>query len=339
MTIEEAEALDGNPCPILLVRPGMEPSGRPGVMYGVSDDQKHVHVMWDSDDQMSSVPVEMLSRIIQVNGPSPTDLALGHKPAPTSLQPIQITEVPLMRWYARPQGDSHELRRAPQLASWEKASDPSQSKLRAYLDDTEALLAASRIDGPWALRLDVGLPPERDLLDMGDLDNYAFPLAYRLRDPGLVSVWCTKQHSDQSFVRIEPVRQAPAPSMGLVVARTTVSTSTVAFKKQIHSAVRGASQLPAGPVRLELAFVVGPHRNWLNLWKPTIDSLGPLLGRTYPERDWHPLDGRITELGLHLTVDADAGNSVVVGISATQVSLHDPLHSTDTVLTDQAVTT
>jgi hypothetical protein len=55
----------------------------------------------------------------------------------------------------------------------------------------------------------------------------------------------------------------------------------------------GAPELPAGPVRLELAFVVGGG-NWLNLWKQTIDSLDPLLGRTYPERAWHPLDGRIT---------------------------------------------
>jgi hypothetical protein len=79
--------------------------------------------------------------------------------------------------------------------------------LRAYLDDTEALLADSRIDGPWALRLDVGLPTGRNLLDMADLDNYAYPLAYRLRNSDLVSVWCTKQHSEQSFVRIEAARQ------------------------------------------------------------------------------------------------------------------------------------
>ena len=38
-----------------------------------------------------------------------------------------------------------------------------------------------------------------------------------------------------------------------------------------------------GEAPLELAFVVGPDGNWLNLWKPTIDSLDPLLGRTNPE--------------------------------------------------------
>src|SRR4051794_8983373 len=45
-----------------------------------------------------------------------------------------------------------------------------------------------------------------------NLDNYAYPLAYRIKDPGLVSVWCTKQHSEQSFVRIEAAREIPPQS-------------------------------------------------------------------------------------------------------------------------------
>jgi hypothetical protein len=133
------------------------------------------------------------------------------------------------------------------------------------------------------------------LLDMADL---AYPLAFHLKDPGLVSVWCTKQHTEQSFVRIEAAREMPPPSRDVLVARTTASASTLAYKEQIHAAVAGAAELPAGPVKLELAFVVGPGRNWLNLWKQTIDSLDPLLGRTRPGRAWHPLDGRIAELGM-----------------------------------------
>jgi hypothetical protein len=197
-----------------------------------------------------------------------------------------------------------------------KADHPDQVRLRAYLDDTEELLADSRIDGPWALRLDVGLPTGRNLLDMADLDNYAYPLAYRLRNSDLVSVWCTKQHSEQSFVRIEAARQVQPLSTDVLVARTTASASTVAYKEQVRAAVVGASELPAGPVRLELAFLVGPGGNWLNLWKQTIDSLDPLLGRTYPDRAWHPLDGRIAELGMHLTVDPALRYDRVVGIAA-----------------------
>jgi hypothetical protein len=221
-----------------------------------------------------------------------------------------------MRWFARPENHPLQLRVAPRLACWNKADDPDQVRLRAYLDDTEALLAGPRIDGPWALRLDVGLPGTRDLLDAADLDNYAYPLAARLKDPGLVSVWCTKQHSERSLVRIDAAREMPPPSTDVLVAKTTASASTVAFKEQIRAAVAEAAELPHGPVRLELSFVVGPSRNWLNLWKPTIDALDPLLGRTYPDRAWHPRDGRITELGMHLTVDPAARNEIVVGINA-----------------------
>ena len=121
---------------------------------------------------------------------------------------------------------------------------------------------------------------------MSDLDNYAYPLAYHLKDPGLVSVWCTKQHSEQSFVQIEAAREIVLAVEGLCWSREPPHRpQTVAYKEQIHAAVADAAQLPAGPVRLELAFVVSPRRNWLNLWKQTIDSLDPLLGRTRPDRD------------------------------------------------------
>jgi hypothetical protein len=203
----------------------------------------------------------------------------------------------------------------------DKADHPDQVQLRPYLDDTEALLAASRVDGQWALRLDVGRPSRRDLLDGADLDNYAFPLACRLDDPGLLSVWCTKQHSEQSFVRIDAAREMPPPSRDVLVARPTASYQKPggAYKQQINAAVVSAAELPAGPVRLELAFIVGLRRfrNWLNLWNPTIDALEPLLGRDPSEnRAWHPRDGRITELGMHLTVDPAARYEVTIGIAA-----------------------
>jgi hypothetical protein len=58
------------------------------------------------------------------------------------------------------------------------------------------------------------------------------------------------------------------------------------------------------------------NRNWLNLWKRTIDSLDPLLGVDPAGRAWHPLDGRITELGMHLSVDPALRHDVMIGIAA-----------------------
>ena len=271
-------------------------------------------ILWESDTATDAEVRAMEVRLIREH--CSNDPAVGYNLAPKFLPPAEVTAVLPMRWYARPKGEKQQLRVAPRLASWNKADHPDQVRLRAFLDDAEGLLAASRVDGPWAVRLDVGLPAEQDLLDMADLDNYAHPLAFRLANPNLVSVWCTKQHSTQSFVRIEPAREVPSPSTGVLVARTTASVETPAYKEQIHAAVSDAAELPPGPVRLELAFVVGPGRNWLNLWKPTIDALDPLLGRTLPDRDWHPRDGRITELGMHLTVDPAVRHDVTVGIAA-----------------------
>lgn len=118
-------------------------------------------------------------------------------------------------------------------------------------------------------------------------------------------------------MRIQPARAAAGPAADLLVART--SPPAAEYKAQIRTAVAAAAELPPGPVRLELAFVVGPGRNWLNLWKPTIDALDPLLGRTRPDRDWHPLDGRITELGMHLRVNPAAGHDATVEIAASAV--------------------
>ena len=225
-----------------------------------------------------------------------------------------------MRWFTRPENDPQQLRVAPELASWDSKGHPDSIRLRAYLDDTAALVESSKVQGPWALRLDVGRPLDRDLLDKADLDNYAYPLAKRLHDSDLVSVWCTKQHNARSYVRLEAAREVPQPPSGVLVVETTASWESRGggslAQKQLYAAIASATALPAGPIRLELSFVVGPHRTWLNLWKQTIDSLDPLLGRTYPDRPRHPLDGRITELGLHVAVDSRAGNNVVIGIHA-----------------------
>ena len=37
------------------------------------------------------------------------------------------------------------------------------------------------------------------------------------------------------------------------------------------------------------------------------------------KRTWHPRDGRITELGMHATVDATLGYDVLIGITANAV--------------------
>jgi len=108
-------------------------------------------ILWESDTATDAEVRAMEVKLIREHRSN--DPAVGYNMTPKPLHPDQITEAPPMRCYARPEGESQKLRVAPRLASWEKADHPDQVRLRAYLDDSEELLADSRIDGPWALRL------------------------------------------------------------------------------------------------------------------------------------------------------------------------------------------
>lgn len=220
--------------------------------------------------------------------------------------------------FAMPNGEALPLTLPPRLASWNRADDPDQVRLKEYLDATEDLVRR-RLDelrGPLALRLDVGLPETIPLLEARDLDNYLCPLVTRLpKHRRFLSVWATKRHADHSFIRIEqavPTQWLPDLD-GVHRVRTTASSERTAFKQQIDDQLTDAAVLPEGEIRLWLAFAVGPRRNWVNLWKPSIDALGRLLGRSKPN-PWEPRDGRITELALHCQVDPALGNDVVITI-------------------------
>ena len=219
------------------------------------------------------------------------------------------------RWFGIPAGERVELRLQPRPTSWNQAQDADQLRLREYLDDTVALLDHQPLDAPWALSLNVGLPDGQDLLAAADLDNYALPLARRLQDEDLVSVWCRKRHGSASCIVTSPAAAVDPPSRTWRVP-TTASDDSRAYKEQVRHGVGTAKELPEGPVTLQVSFVVGPRRSWLNLWKPTIDALEPLLGRAPNQREWNPRDGRITLLGLHAAVDPALGNDVHMEIAA-----------------------
>ncbi|MGN9890413.1 hypothetical protein [Micromonospora sp. L31] len=238
---------------------------------------------------------------------------------------IGIATRPAGPLFAPPTSDPLRLDVQPRLASWNTAGDPDQVRLQAFLAAAERVVRPrlETLADPLVLRLDVGLPPATPLLDQHDLDNYLFPLVTHLaKRTGrrFVSAWATKQTSETSWVRVEqarPVHGSPIFDRPYTV-RTTASSQSSGFKQQIHDQLSAANPLPDGPVWLQLAFTVGPQRNWTNLWKPTIDALDPILGSITPGRSWHPRDGRIIELGLHCHIDAALGNDVIVTITANQ---------------------
>lgn len=233
---------------------------------------------------------------------------------------------PVHAAFAMPSSPPLRLPLLPRLASWNKGGDPDQVKLAAYLDVADEVLRPyyERLSGQVALRLDVGLPQTAALLDQRDLDNYLFPLATHLsrRIPGtLACAWGTKQRSASSFVRIEqsvPAGAGPSSDCCYTV-RTTASSQSQDFKEQIRDQLSTARPLPPGPIRMQLCFSVGPARNWMSLWKPAIDALGPILGHAPSAGRWAPLDGRIVDLGLHCQVDPGLGNHVVIAIAVARI--------------------
>jgi hypothetical protein len=239
-------------------------------------------------------------------------------------------------FFERPDGATITLRSAPRLSNWNRSGDSGEARLTRALSYSDAsidpLLAAAT--GPIALRFDVGLPRAARLLDERDIDNYLHPLTAYLteRSPQRVaSVWGCKRYAEETTLRVERARipdgvdgASPAgsgadPGHDLVLTATASGSRDdfkAGFRRRVHEQVVGQAALPEGPVVMELAFVVGPARNWLDLWWSTLDALGPLLGQSPNEPEWHPRDGRIVDLGLHSTVDPDLGDEVLIGLRA-----------------------
>lgn len=101
-----------------------------------------------------------------------------------------------------------------------------------------------------------------------------------------------------------------------MVVRTTASASTRAWKQQVHDACALAAPPESirGAFGIDIEFRVSPARNWSSLWKPAIDSLGPLLGVRNQQRPFTPNDERIVRLGLHRSLDASLGWDVALSV-------------------------
>ncbi|WP_252442668.1 hypothetical protein [Pseudonocardia humida] len=226
------------------------------------------------------------------------------------------------RFYAAPATTPVELSLPPRLESWDAKSHPAQLGLTDFLDHAELDLSAHlRAEPPWTLELAVGLPTTVPLLDHHDLDNYLYPLARRLGGRRLVAARATKAFGPRSTARLDTARPSPPPDhLSVHHLRTTASAQTTAYKRQIHTQLvaAGASCPPPGTA---LSAVIGfrhsPRRNWLGLWKPTLDALGPLIGEG--SRPWSPRDGAIVELVLTSTVDPALGWDVEICAAAVPI--------------------
>jgi hypothetical protein len=102
----------------------------------------------------------------------------------------------------------------PRLASWDKKTNPSQIRLKAYLDEAIENLGPLPDSGLFLhLNVDVG-DPQR-LVHHYDLENYLTPLANRLGHHRFVNVSAQKQVGEGSHITVgwaEPSDEFHDPS-------------------------------------------------------------------------------------------------------------------------------
>jgi hypothetical protein len=210
----------------------------------------------------------------------------------------------------------------PRLASWDAKTHPSQRHLRPYLQDLMARLnSLPPAPLPLFLHLSVDVRERKNLLEGHDLENYLTPLFGRewLDSSRFVRVSATKRVGGGSRLAIGLAQgsagAAARMGWGHFACAAGSGASEKPWKERLRAALARSSPkpLPPGPVEVHLAWRCSPARNWVNLWKPTGDAMGPVLGEAV-RTGFHPHDDRIVSLCLHLNLDRWAGYDVDVGM-------------------------
>lgn len=206
----------------------------------------------------------------------------------------------------------------PKVASWDRRGHPNQQRLSAFLEPVCASLAPLLANGSeWAINMTIDLGRPGRLYRGNDVENYITPLVQALGWRRFVYVAARKQVGGGSRIEIAPARReggAPAWSgwsgnLGVGIAS---SEGKRAMRESLRQSVR--APLAPGPVRVQLAWRLPSSRNWVSLWKPTGDAMGPVLGEPrFPQHEFHPEDDRIAELTLHRVVD-EGLDSIDVGM-------------------------
>jgi hypothetical protein len=211
----------------------------------------------------------------------------------------------------------------PQLASWDKVTHPSQIRLQAYRGSLmDELLPLLPEDTPLFLHLDVDVVKPEHLLRHHDLENYLTPLfgTKYLNAGRFVLVTARKYVGGGSRLEVGIARPAQNDLMssGWTHFSYTAheSLQSKQWKENLRTALADTNPhaLTAPAVEVQIAWVCSPGRNWVSLWKPTGDCMGPILGEANPMRPFAPNDDRIVELKFHRTLDITMGNAVQIVI-------------------------
>ena len=209
----------------------------------------------------------------------------------------------------------------PLLASWERKTHPAQIRLQEYLDELEATIGPLRFrNAPLFLEMDIDVVRPERLLRHHDLENYLTPVVDRLGQDLFHYVIARKKVGGGSTLKVGRAVSSdrlPDPAdWGHFSCLTRGSVQSKKWKVDLRAVLLDAGCPPApreGPVAVELAWRCSSQRNWVALWKPTGDAMGPVLGEPDERNPFNPSDDRITELGLHVARDDTMGHDLDVG--------------------------
>lgn len=181
----------------------------------------------------------------------------------------------------------------------------------------EAEPALAQIAGDVVLDLTIGVPMWQPLTQGHRLDNYLLVMASQLGQRRIPAVFGRKIHGNVSSLRVGPARYRAHDVPPVMQVRARGHPEAPDWMEQVSDACAAAvdsDELGTEAVRLDLTFAVSSLRNWTNLWKPTIDALGPLLGTHSSEAPWASRDDRIVDIGLHRITDNSLDHDIDIRV-------------------------
>ena len=112
---------------------------------------------------------------------------------------------------------------------------------------------------------------------------------------------------------------------GACRAAPSAAPATPEWVEQLRRALSrcGSVPLPEGAVHLRVHLRCSSTRNWVGLWKPVEDAMGPILGYDHTRNPYHPRDDRLTRLEFHRQTDERLAGAVEVEYSWKPVPLEE----------------
>ena len=209
----------------------------------------------------------------------------------------------------------------PLLASWEKKTHPAQLHLAEYLEDVTSTLGPLPESGDLFLDLAVDVGEYERLQRHYDVENYLTPLfgSRYLDHHRFVLVSGSKHIGGGSRIAVgfatDALPNKASSDWEFFSTNAGSGASTHQWKQGLRADLleHNPARLPPGPVDVQIAWRCSSQRNWVSLWKPTGDAMGPVLGED-SGNPFNPNDDRIVSLTLHRIVDETLGNNIEVGM-------------------------